>query len=77
MKQAEHSREAPRVVFQLRRLRNKMIMIRENCPCLELPAEFRRDLEQATMQNRQPLFTPGNDAFGGECSRSRNKYLLN
>ena len=55
MKRAEHSPEALRVVFQLRRLGNKMIMIRENRPCLESPAEFRRDFEHATMEDSEPL----------------------
>jgi hypothetical protein len=33
-----------------------MIMIRENCPRFQLPAEFRSDLEQAAMQNGQSPF---------------------
>ncbi len=34
---------------------NKMVMVREHCPSLKLPAEITRQSQQATMQHRQPV----------------------
>lgn len=58
VQESEHFGQIPRRVFVAGRVPDEMIVIREHRPCFQLPAEFRSDLEQTSMQNRQPRFAP-------------------
>ena len=56
VQESEHLGQTFRRVFVARRVSDEMIVIRENRPRFQLPAEFRSDPEQAAMQNGQPPF---------------------
>ena len=56
VQETEHMGQTLRRVFATGRVPDEMIVIRENRPRLQLPADFRSDLEQTAMQNGQPSF---------------------
>ena len=54
VQQREHGAEVASVGLVDRRVRNEVVMIREHCPSLQLPAEIARQPQKTTMQHCQP-----------------------
>src|SRR5439155_4522187 len=55
MQHTQHVRKVRRIRGALRRMRYKMVMVREDRPSLQSPAEIARHRQQPTLQNPQTM----------------------